>query len=47
MESNKETAYKGFVLNGFLGLILAVALIAAAIYFFVRANRDGEFAILG
>ena len=47
MENNKETAYKGFVLNGFLGLILVVALIAAAIYFFVRADSDGEFAIFG
>ena len=47
MENNKETAYKGFVLNGFLALILALALIAVAIYFFVRANSDGEFAILG
>ena len=47
MENNKETAYKGFVLNGFLALILALALVAAAIYFFVRANTDGEFAILG
>lgn len=47
MENNKETAYKGFVLNGFLALILALALIAAAIYFFVRANTDGEFALLG
>ena len=47
MENNKETAYKGFVLNGFLALILALALIAAAIYFFVRADTDGEFAILG
>ena len=47
MENNKETAYKGFVLNGFLALILVIALIAAAIYFFVRADSDGEFAILG
>ena len=47
MENNKETAYKGFVISGFLALILALALIAAAIYFFVRANSDGEFAILG
>ena len=47
MENNKETAYKGFVLNGFLALILALALVAAAIYFFVRANTDGEFALLG
>ena len=31
MENNKETAYKGFVLNGFLALILALALIAVAI----------------
>ena len=47
MENNKETAYKGFVLNGFLAMILTLALIAVAIYFFVRANSDGEFAILG
>ncbi len=47
MENNKETAYKGFVLNGFLALILTLALIAVAIYFFIRANSDGEFAILG
>ncbi len=47
MENNKETSYKGFVLNGFLALILTLALIAAAIYFFIRANSDGEFAILG
>ena len=47
MENNKETAYKGFVLNGFLALILALALIAVAIYFFIRANSDGEFAFLG
>ncbi len=47
MENNKETAYKGFVLNGFLALILALALIAAAIYFFIRANSDSEFALLG
>ena len=47
MENNKETAYKGFVISGFLALILALALIAAAIYFFIRANSDGEFAILG
>ena len=47
MENNKETAYKGFVLNGFLALILALALIATAIFFFIRANSDGEFAIFG
>ena len=47
MENNKETTYKGFVISGFLGLILVIAVIAAAIYFFVRANSDGPFAILG
>ena len=47
MENNTETTYKGFVISGFLGLILVIAVIAAAIYFFVRANSDGPFAILG
>ena len=32
MENNKETAYKGFVLNGFLALILVIALIAAIVF---------------
>ena len=47
MENNKETAYKGFVLNGFLALILVLAVLAGAIYCFVRSNGEGEFAILG
>ena len=47
MENNKETAYKGFVLNGFLALILVIALFAAAIYCFVRAEGNGIFALFG
>ena len=47
MENNKETAYKGFVLNGFLALILVIALFTAAIYCFVRAEGNGLFALFG
>ena len=47
MDNNKETAYKGFVLNGFLALILVIALFAAAIYCFVRAEGNGLFALFG
>ena len=47
MENNKETAYKGFVLNGFLALILVIVLFAAAIYCFVRSNTEGAFGLLG
>ena len=42
MENNKETAYKGFVLNGFLALILVIALLPAAFFSF-----DGDIAALG
>ena len=47
MENNKETAYKGFVLNGFLALLLQILLFAAAIYFFIKADSNSSFAILG
>ena len=47
MENNKETAYKGFVLNGFLALLLVIALFAAAIFFFVKSNEAGAFGLLG
>ncbi len=42
MENNKETAYKGFVLNGFLALILVIALLPAAFFSF-----DEDIAVLG
>ena len=47
MEINKETAYKGFVLNGFLALVLDIALFALVIFFFVKSEADGSFGILG
>ena len=47
MENNKETAYKGFVLNGFLALILVIALIAAAIFCFVKSESVGIFGVFG
>ena len=37
MENNKETAYKGFVLNGFMALILEIVLIFAA---FLAMDND-------
>ena len=47
MENNKETAYKGFVLNGFIGIVLVLALFAAAITCFVKANDIASYGILG
>ena len=47
MEQNKECAYKGFVISGFLALVIVLALFAAAIACFVQANSDGRFGFLG
>ena len=47
MEINKETAYKGFVLNGFLALVVVIALFVAAFCCFIKANDDASFGILG
>ncbi len=47
MDTNKEFAYKGFVLNGFIALLLAIVLFAAMIYCFILADGDASFAILG
>ena len=47
MENNKETAYKGFVLNGFVALLLVIVLFAAIFYCFYRANSTPSFGILG
>ncbi|MBR1569133.1 MAG: SPFH domain-containing protein [Bacteroidales bacterium] len=44
---NKEFSYKGFVLNGFLALFLALALFAVTVYCFILADSDGWFALLG
>ena len=47
MEINKETAYKGFVWNGFLALVLVIALLAAAVICFIKANNDSVFGLFG
>ena len=47
MEINKETAYKGFVWNGFLALVLVIALLAAAVICIIKANNDSVFALFG
>ena len=44
MES-KEFTYKGFVLNGFLALLLLLVLAALAVYWFVLADSEGIYAL--
>ena len=44
---NKEFAYKGLVINGFLVLLLVLAILAGAISCFVRANSNGVFGVIG
>lgn len=44
MENNKEFAYKGVVINGFIALFVTIALIAAAIFCFVMAEKYGAVA---
>ena len=48
MEKNtKEIPYNGFVLNGFLALFLFLALLACIIWFFILADKNALFGILG
>ena len=44
---NKEFNYKGAVLNGFLALLYVIILFALAIYFFIKADKQGSYAIAG
>ena len=44
---NKEFAYKGFVLNGFLALLLTLAILGCAVYCFVLADANPVYAIPG
>ena len=47
MENNKETAYKGLVINGFFALLLILALFAAVIFCFIKAEGNPVFGIAG
>lgn len=45
---NKEFSYKGMVISGFVGFLLALVLIAAAFYCFILAESvNGMFGVLG
>lgn len=44
---NKEFAYKGLVLNGFLALLIALAILAGAIFCFVRTSTGQGSPVLG
>ncbi|MBO4742219.1 MAG: SPFH domain-containing protein [Bacteroidales bacterium] len=47
MEQNKEYSYKGLVLNGFLALLIVLALAAVCLYSFIKADQVPQFATLG
>ncbi len=44
---NKEFSYKGLVLNGFLALLIDIALFAAAIFLFVKSEGNPAFGLPG
>jgi regulator of protease activity HflC (stomatin/prohibitin superfamily) len=44
---NKEFSYKGAVINGFLALLLVIVIFAAAIYSFIKADKESFNAIIG
>ena len=47
MEINKETAYKGFVISGFVALVLVIAIFAAMIYSFIQVDNNAYSPIFG
>ena len=47
MEQNKEFAYKGFVMNGFLEFFLLIALFVVSIYLITLAEQTPWFATVG
>ena len=44
---NKEFAYKGLVINGFLALLIILAILAGAIFCFVNANSNPAMPLAG
>ena len=44
---NKEFAYKGLVINGFIALLLSLALLIGAIFCFVNSSSNGALAPVG
>ena len=47
MDNNKEFAYKGFVLNGFIALLLLLVLFACSVWCFIKADTQAYFGIIG
>ena len=47
MNEKKEFTYKGICLNGFLALLMAIVVFAAAVFCFIKADKVSSFAILG
>ena len=47
MENKKEVAYNGLVLNGFIAIVLFLALLALSIWFFIKAESNAVYAIFG
>ena len=45
--NKNEFTYKGICINGFLALLLVLALFAAAIYFFILADKEASMAVWG
>ena len=45
--NKKEFTYNGVCINGFLALLLVLALFAAAIYFFILADKEASMAVWG
>ena len=44
---NKEFTYKGLTINGFLAILLILAVIAGAVYCFILADKNATMAIPG
>jgi regulator of protease activity HflC (stomatin/prohibitin superfamily) len=47
MEQNKEYAYKGFVINGFVAFFIIIALVVALVFCFSKAETNSLFGFLG
>ena len=47
MEQNKEYSYKGLVINGFVALLIVIALFALSIFCLVKSEAGGIFGLCG
>ena len=47
METKKELTYRGLVINGFLALLVTIALFAASIISFIKTDTAGLTPLAG